>query len=585
MAWVTILILVVMFAVLSKTTIPASVVFLSALTLMLVFGVVDTTTALSGFSSSSVITVAALFVVIAGLHWSGVMKWIVGHTIGKPKSYASALLRIIFPSAIMSSVVADNSVCAMLIKIVQHIAKKLDVAASKLLIPMSYAVIVGGTLTLIGTAPNLIVAGLYADKTHDPMNIFTITPAAIICLIVFIVAMFALKGLLPTRKSPDESFEQADEYTAELLVPTLSDKVGKTVEDSGLENVQGGHLIEIVRFDKEVISPVPSDEFIMGGDRLVFSGNIQQIEELKEKQGLVATDKHVFTVNDLEDRKLMTATLKFNSSLKGRRMCDTDFEKKHNVVLVAVSHNGERINESPRNITLRAGDTMLLECPIKASDKEFYEEVKDDLVFHETEKLVDTSNKTFLSVAILIAMLLLSAFNVLTLMQSAMLAAVAMLVCQCCSPKKAQQSIDWSVVMSFACSVVFAKAIQDNGIAGAVANGLAGISGGNIIAGMIVMAIITFILTEIANSTAVAAILFPIAYQLAVILGADTEGFCLMLALCASMSFILPIGSSTNALVYGPGGYRISDFLKIGLPMTIIMLATIVTATYFIYIK
>jgi len=395
-----------------------------------------------------------------------------------------------------------------------------------------------------------------------------------------------LRRLLPVRKSPDENFESTNEYTAELLVPTLNSDVGKTVGEAGLDSVKGGHLIEIVRFDKEVISPVSPDEFILGGDRLVFAGDLEQIQELKKTHLFVATDHHVFSYDDIDEqgRKLLTGTLKYNSEINGKRMSDTDFESRHGLVLVAVSRDGERIDDSPRNIVLASGDTLLMEYSSKMSESVMMEQLKDDFVMHESEAPIETSKRTYVSIAILVGMILLSSFKVLSVVQSAMLAAFASVLFRCCTPKQAQKSIHWDIVMIFACSVVFGKAIQENGIAEAIANGVASVCGGSVLLTMILVSIVALTVTEFVSNTAAAAIFFPIVYQLATNLGVDPKGFCLMLALCVSMSFATPIGSPVNTLVYGPGGYRFSDFLKIGIPMNIVMLFTIVTTIYLMYI-
>jgi len=483
-------------------------------------------------------------------------------------------------------VVTDSVVTALFIKAVKIWAKRLNIAASKLLIPLSYASLVGGTLTLLGTAPNLIVSGLYADDTGERMNIFAITPASLVCLMVFVVAVILMKRVLPTRKSPDESFENTNEYTAELTVPSDSAEIGKTITEAGLDNVPGGHLIEIIRFDKEVISPVADDEFIMGGDRLVFSGNIEQINELKKTHRLAISDHPVFTIdkNDSRGRQLRTVTVKFKSRLAGRRMSDTDFEQRNGIVLVAVSRDGERVENSPRDIVLAPGDTLLVECPAAMKPEDFAEKTKDDLVVVRDEEIIDTGSKTIASVLILLGMILLSSFKVFTVVQSSMLAALAMVLFRCCSPKMAQKSIEWNIIMMFACSVVLGKAIQNNGIADVVVTGITSVCGHNVLLTMVLLAATALTLTEFISNTACSAIFYPIFYQTATSLGVDPKAFCLMLMLCVSMSFATPIGSPGNTMVYGPGGYRFSDFLKIGIPMNIIMLVTIVTTIYLMYV-
>jgi len=586
LAWLTIVVIIAMFVILFKTTLAPDVVFLGAITILFVTGAVDEKSALGGFSSASVVTVAAMFIVVGGLYQTGVLKWVVNHVLGRPKSYTMAIIRLLFPAALLSSVVTDSVVTALFIKVVKIWAKRLNFAASKLLIPMSYACLVGGTLTLLGTAPNLIVSGLYADDTGNHMNIFTITPPALVCLFVFVIAVIVMKNVLPTRKSPDESFENTTEYTAELTVPADSTETGKTVKEAGLDNVPGGHLVEIIRFDKEVISPVPDDEFIMGGDRLVFSGNIEQINELKKTHRLAISSQPVFTLDedDTRGRQLRTVTVKFKSSLAGCRMSDTDFEKRNGIVLVAVSRDGERVGDSPRNIVLAPGDTLLVECPSAMKIEDFAEKTKDDLLVVRDEEVIETSSKTIVSVLILLGMILLSSFKVLTVVQSAMLAALAMVVLRCCSPKMAQKSIEWNIIMMFACSVVLGKAIQNNGIAEVVVTGITGICGQNVLLTMVLLSATALTLTEFISNTACSAIFYPIFYQSALNLNLDPKAFCIMLMLCVSMSFATPIGSPGNTMVYGPGGYRFSDFMKIGIPMNIIMLITIVTTIYLMYI-
>jgi len=586
LAWLTIAVIITMFVILFKTSLPPDVVFLSAITILFITGAVDEKSALGGFSSGSVVTVAAMFIVVGGLYQTGVLKWVVNHVLGRPKSYTMAIIRLLFPAALLSSVVTDSVVTALFIKVVKIWAKRLNIAASKLLIPMSYACLVGGTLTLLGTAPNLIVSGLYADDTGDRMNIFTITPSAIVCLMVFVLAIILMKNVLPTRKSPDDSFENTNEYTAELMVPSSSTEIGKTISEAGLNNVPGGHLIEIIRFDKEVISPVSDDEFVMGGDRLVFSGNIEQIGELKKTHNLAVSDNHVFTLygDDSRGRQLRTASVKFKSDLVGQCLSNTDFEKSNGVVVVAVSRDGERVNESPRNIILAPGDTLLMECPNTMTVEDFAEKTKDDFVVVKDEEVIKTSDKTIVSVLILLCMIMLSSFKVFTVVQSAMLAALAMVLFRCCSPKTAQKSIEWNIIMMFACSVVLGKAIQNNGIADVVVTGITSICGDNVLLTMVLLSATALTLTEFISNTACSAIFYPIFFQSANNLGVDPKAFCIMLMLCVSMSFATPIGSPGNTMVYGPGGYRFSDFLKIGIPMNIIMLVTIVTTIYLMYV-
>lgn len=288
-AWITIVLVLVMFGLLLFTKLPADVVFVGGMAVLLVCGVLPAKEVLSGFSSESVVVVGVLFVVVAGLVYTGVLQWIVRHLLGNPSSYPKAIVRLMLPVAMLSSMLSNTTVVALFINVVKMWSKKLGVAPSKLLIPLSYASGMGGVCTLIGTPPNLIISGFYAREAGVELGVFTTTLPGLFCLAVGILSMIALRKLLPERKSPESSFESISDYTVELMVPTTNPLVGQSVGECGLMDVRGGRLVEIVRFDKEIISPVPADEFILGGDRLVYSGQIDAILDLRETHQLITS--------------------------------------------------------------------------------------------------------------------------------------------------------------------------------------------------------------------------------------------------------------------------------------------------------
>lgn len=439
--WIVLLTILVVFGLMLFTKLPGDYVFMGNLVAFAVTGVLPLKEALSSFGSESVVMTGTLFVIIAGLVYSGVLQWIVKYCLGTPKTYNKALLRLMFPVSLMSSVLSNTTVVALFLKAVQMWAKRLNIAPSKLLIPLSYASGLGGILTLIGSPTNLVIAGFYANDTGKSLSLFTPTLVGLLCLAVGILSMLALSRLLPVRKSQEDALENVSDYTVELLVPTECPHVGKTVEEAGLYNVDGGHIIEIIRFDQEIISPVSKDEFIFGGDRLVFSGDVARILELKKTHQLVNATHHVFALNEVDgNRRLQMANVKFTSSLVGKKIRDTDFEESNDVVLVAVAREGERIQESPREVVLEKGDTLLLECsPSFLKRQESY---ASDLQLFDSENVPNIGSKTVLSAIIMLAMILLSSFNVLPLMSSCFLAAFAMIITHCCSIKQARESID-----------------------------------------------------------------------------------------------------------------------------------------------
>ena len=562
-----------MFGVMIFTKLPADLVFMGGMTALFVSGVLSAKEALAGFSSTSVVTIGVLFVVIAGLVHTGFIQWIVKYVLGVPGSYPKAVVRLMLPVAALSSFLSNTTVVALFLNVVKVWAKKLKIAPSKLLIPLSYASGMGGVCTLIGTPPNLIVSGFYMSDTGTHLNIFTTTLPGLFCLVVGVLSVLALRRLLPNRKSPEDSFEATSEYTVELLVPTECESVGKTVEEAGLKNVNGGHLIEIVRFDREIISPVPADEYVLGGDRLVYSGQIDEILNLKKTHGLANATHHLFSLNEVgKNRKLRTASVEAGSSLIGKRMSETNFEDENEMVLVAVARKGERIDECPREIALKFGDTLLLETAV--STKLANEAAsKARIRFFDSEEIPNIGKQTIVSAMIMLAMVLLSTFDIIPLLQSCFLAAFAMIVAKCCTVDQARDSIDWSILMIFAGSVCLGTAIEKTGIATQLVNGILNVCGTNPYVVLSCICLVATFITEFISNTACAAMFYPIAYHAAVTLNANPLTFCIALMIAVSSSFATPIGSPTHMLVYGVGGYRFTDFMKIGLLMNFIILA------------
>lgn len=582
-AWITIITLVALVVLFATTKTPPEFLYLGALTVLLVTGVVSEDTALSGFSSDSVLATGAEGVMVVGLMQSGAVMWVVQRLMGRVRSRRTSLFKVMIPSSLISTVMANAGVASMFVNIIKTWSKKIRMPQSKLLIPMAYATMMGGSCVLIGSASNLIIAGLYADETGINLGMFSITLPGLFCLVVGMVAIVFMQRLLPERQSAGESFESTGDYTVELLVPTDNKAVGQTVSEARLGNVPGGRLIEIVRFDEEIISPVPADEFIIGGDHLVYSGEIDEILNLKRSHGLVNAHHHVFSTSEVsKNRKLRTAVVRFHSDLVGKSICQTDFEEKYNMVLVAVSRQGQRIDSSPRDIKLMPEDTLLLECPPKSKNTDT-EGLRRELRFFDSDDTVVISRKSALATAILAAMLLLHVMHLLSVVESCLVAAAAMLVTNCCTAERARKSIEWDILVIMACSVVFGKAVLENGIADKIATMLSAIAGDNPIVMMLTLCTAAMIAAEFFNSSATSAIFFPIVFQSATSIGCDPLPFCIALMLAVSTSYCTPMGSPVMLIIYGPGGYNFKDFLRIGLPMKLVMLAAILFITNVLY--
>lgn len=580
-AWITIVTVMAMFSILLFTKLRSDLVFLGAIAILFLTGVLDAKEAFSGFSSTSVIVVGVLFVVVAGLTYTGVLQCVVHFLLGTPGTYSKAVVRLMLPVAALSSFLSNTTVVSLFVGIVKMWSKKLNISPSKLLIPLSYASGMGGVCTLIGTPPNLIISGLYEEKTGQAMNILATTLPGLFCLAIGVLSVIAMRRLLPERKAPESAFDSAGDYTVELQVPSDNPYIGQTLKEAGLYHVKGGSLIAMRHFDETPL-PISEDEPIMGGDHLVYAGQIDELIEMAYYHQLVSSDHHVYSIKELDDNLVLrTAFVTFDSSLIGKTIGSSTFEKDNNVTLAAVARRSERINEAPRNVTLKAGDTLLMVCPKNVNVNTAT--LQRDLHFFDSDQVPNIGYGTLISSAIMIAMVVLSALKVLPLLQCAFLAAIGMLLFRCCSPDQAMKSINWDILMIFACSAVLGVAIQKTGIAERMATSILDICGTNPIVVMSAICFAGTFITEFISNTAAGAMFFPIMYEAAEKLGYDPYPFLIALMIAVSSSFATPIGSPTHMLVYGPGGYRFSDFLRIGLPMNLIILAANILIVNLIY--
>ena len=582
-AWITAVTVFSIFFVMARTRIPAEVAFLGALTILLVTGVVTEEEGMAGFGSEPVVVHAAFFVIIAGLMQSGVLYWLTKHVLGDPKNYHRAIIKLMVPISILGALLNSVNVVALFIDAVKIWSRKLNISPSKLLLPLSYAATLGGMCTLLGNSSNLIIAGLYMHQSGQPINLFEPLLPGLVLTIVGVLLVILFQRFIPSRESAEQSFETTSDYTVELLVPTDNPAVGETIEEAGLMQVKGGSLVEIVRFDKEIIMPVKKDEWILGGDRLIYAGQINEILELKRTHGLAAADHHVWSINDIDaKRKMRTAYVSFGSELIGTSMTECDFEQKNDVALVAVARQGKRIKGQPREIRLQAGDTLLLECPPK-DDEKLEQANRRSLTFFDSHFVPQLGKRTIFSAIILLLMFLLSTIHALPLMAITMMAAGAMLATKCCRMDRVTKYIEWELLLILGTTVVFSVAITKTGIADVIAHGVLDICGSNPYVVMVVMCLLASLVSEFVSDVGSAAVFFPIMYQQAVLMGCNPMPFVMSLMLSVTISFASPIGSSTHMLIYGPGSFHFTDFARLGVVMHMVLLTVMLVIINLIY--
>lgn len=582
-AWITVVTVISIFFVMTYTRIPAVVAFLGALTILLVTGVVTEEEGMSGFGSEPVVVHAAFFVIIAGLIQTGVLYWLTKNVLGEPQRYKTALFRLMAPVSVLSAFLNAVNVVALFIDAVIIWAKKLDIAPSKLLMPLSFAASLGGMCTLLGNSSNLVVAGLYMQKTGNALNVFEPLLPGLVLTACGIILILLLQRFIPSRQSSEHSFETTSDYTVELLVPTDNPAVGNSVDEAGLYDVRGGTLVEIVRFDKEIIMPVPKDAYILGGDRLVYAGHINDLLSLKESHGLAAADHHVWSINDIDTkRKMRTAYVNFGSDLIGQRMNESEFEKESGMVLVAVARQGMRVEGQPREIKLQAGDTLLLECPPRDAS-ELQRNYRHSLTFFDSHFVPQMGVRTILSTALLVMMFVLSSFHVMPLMAVTMLTAGAMLLMKCCRMDNVIKYIDWQLLLVLGSTLVFSVAITKTGIANIIAQTVLQMCADNPYIVMGVMCLLASAISEFVSDVGSSVIFFPIVFEQSQLMECNPMPFIMSLMLSVTLSFSSPIGSNTHMLVYGPGSFKFTDFARIGIWMHLLLLVVCLVVVNLIY--
>ena len=580
-AWITIATVITIIAVMLLTKVRTDAVMLIAISVLFVTGVLDAKEMCSGFSAGTVVVTGVLAVVMAGLRYTGVLQWMLKHIFGLPDRFTTALLRMMVPVSMLSAFVSNTMLTILFGNVVKRWARKLNTVPSKLYLPMVYAVQMGGVCTLIGTSTNIVVADLYENATGKTMNMFSILVPGTLCLVVGIVFIVAVRRWLPERKSPEEAFEAAFDYTVELLVPSDNPNICKTLGEAGLFHVKGGNLIAIRHFDHDP-SVLSEDEFVMGGDRLVYAGQIDDILELKETHNLVVSDHHIRSMNEINNNyELRIAFVNFYSKLIGKTIGGSTLERDNNMVLVAVARRGKRIEAAPREVELQAGDTLLFECPRKTNT--YAEHLASMLQFSDFHEVVKIGPNTIISSLIMTAMMILTAMNVVSLLYGTVLAALSMLLFRCCTINQAMDSISWRALMSLAGSIVLGMAIAKTGIAQKIAFAVISMVGTQPILVMLGVCLAAMLITQFVENVAVTAMFFPIMYQAAVQVGYEPAPFLLALMIAANASYSTPIAASPNMLVYGPGGYRFSDYMRIGIPLTIIVTITGVAAVILAY--
>ncbi|GIX30114.1 MAG: sodium:sulfate symporter [Porticoccaceae bacterium] len=567
--WFTLAVVALTLAALARLHGPPHRVLLAALVALVAGGVLAPTEALAGFANEGLATVAALFVVAAGLTHSGAVDLLVHHLLGEPRTVQSAIARLALPVAAVSAFVNNTPVVAALIPAVLGWARRLQVAPSKLLIPLSYAAILGGTLTLVGTSTNLVVNGYYQKFNQgEGLSLFAITPVGLPVALVGIAFMvWWFPGLLPERRDR-APFADLRSFTLEVAVDPAGPLVGKRIAEAGLRHLGRLFLVELARGDT-VLAAVSPEERLQGGDRLVFAGDTRAVADLLRIKGLVPVPEPGANPAPRRlERRLVEAVVSPRCSALGLTLREARFRDRFGAAVLAVARGGERVAGNLGTIRLRAGDTLLLETPPDFAARE--RQGEDFLLIQELDEIPPRHERAWLALAILAGVVAAAATGLCSMLEAALVGALATVVTGCCPADRLERSLDLPVLLAIGASLALGTALHQSGAARWLADGVLALAGDHPWLVLCLVYAAVSLLTELITNNAAALLVLPVALDLAPRTGLAEETLVIAVMMAASASFATPLGYQCNLMVYGPGGYRFADFLRVGIPMNLL---------------
>ncbi len=577
-AYLTLAILLVTLGLLTGTRIPAAAIFFGALATAMTLKLAPAGELLKGFSNRGTLTVGVLYIVAAGMYATGAINMLMDRLVGKPKSVTGAQFKMLPPIALGSAFLNNTPLVAMMIPVIRDISRTYRLTARHLLIPLSFASILGGICTLIGTSSNLIIAGMVGTSLKsDPtpglraIGMFDTAwvgvPAALIG-IPFMIA--AGRFLLPGESKKVSPKPLTRRYRAEFRIRRDTCLEGCTLEETGLGHLDGVELIAITRDAQEV--PVDEPGLMMeAGDRVTFATDLASLSELWRHPGLTPFVSGIPMKTERHTHQLVNVTISRRNVAIGWKIADlAPPVLNYRIKLVALSRRAEPPEIPLMDLRLEAGDNLVLEV----NDAFFYEN-RLDMDFSVTKTLegyrLQRYNRAVIAAGITLAMVAIAAMGWMTMLNAGMLASGAMLLTGCLSLQTAGRSIEWGTLTVIACAVGLESAITHSGLAEQIAHLLTRAGGSSPMLALTTIFLGGTLITNIITNNAAAAFMYPIAYATARQLGVSFMPFAIVLMVAASCAFIVPSGYQTNMMVWTAGGYRFTDFIKLGLAVTVIL--------------
>jgi di/tricarboxylate transporter len=560
---------------------------LIAMALLMLTGVLTTKEGIAGFSNDATVTILFLFLLSAGLEKTGAVN-LVGKAMIKyiGKNQKMAFVTVILVCGLISAFLNNTAVVIIFMPIVFKIAKFTNQSPSKLLMPLSFAAIMGGTLTLIGTSTNLVVNGVVVEHGYEPFGMFEVTPTGLILFITFFLYMYFIGiKLIPARRSAESLTEDYDlkDFLTEIIIQPGSPFLGKRIFDTPLVTELSLEVVEIS--DAKGTLWLPDDyELLEENDSVMVRGSASDIMQLKQMQGV--TFKQTFDVDDIDLKSNETALIEVvigpNSSLARSTFKEIDFRELYEAIPLAVRRQGEIIEGRLDEIELRFGDDLLLEIK-----KDSFDQLKrgGDFVFtQEIEKEVIDKKKVWITSGILLMVILTSAFEILPIIQGAIIGTILMFLFKCITIREAYREVDWRIIFVLAALLPLGTALEKTGAAEMLAGYMETyISGYGPFITLFVLFAVTSVITSLMSNQATAALLSPIAISLGVQMGIDPKPLLFAVMFAASTCYLTPLGYQTNIMIYGPGNYKFVDFIKVGGLLSLISGIVVSLCLYYFY--
>ncbi|NWO13069.1 SLC13 family permease [Virgibacillus sp.] len=564
---------------------PVIIVF-TALTILLVTGILKPEDALAGFSNEGMLTIALLFVIAGAIQKSGMIEVIMKGWLNKSNRFIGAMIRVLIPTSALSAFFNNTPIVVTFTPMLKNWCEEHQIAPSKFLIPLSYATILGGTITLMGTSTNLVVHGMLIDYGYDGFSLFQLAVIGIPITVVGLIYLIVIgRHFLPNQKGFQQQVRKGSkEYMAELIVENSFPGINQTVKEARLKELKGIYLLGIVR-DKERVFPIRSTTRIQAGDRLIFTGLITALTGVQVTKGLTLSMGKPMDVDELKKAHstIVEAVVSHQSSLLYQSIKQAKFRSLYDAGVIAVHRNNEQLQSKIGDILLKPGDHLLLLAGADFIDK--YRQSEDFYVimpFHCMHMVHRPSFKGWLTILIFLIMIILITIGVLSMFKAMAIVVAVMLAMKVVTMEEIKKYIHFDVLVLIACSFGIGIATMKSGLAPWIADGIVTVGKPlGLFTLLLLIYIVTNIFTEIITNSAAAILMIPIAFEMAETLGLDPMGFAVTVTIAASASFITPIGYQTNLIVYGPGGYTFKDYVKIGTPLSILVMFITVIIVYF----